>query len=489
MRARRHVAACLLILVAIPCGPAAHALSSEGLYRRVIALNRIQEPDLDVIALEAALTGLVAQTRARLAAASSPAEQVAVLNRCLLADRPVSYLSRLYWRDATLAAALLRQRGNCLATSTLYALVAARLELPVGVVLVPGHAFVRWDDGRTRINIETTAGGRRIDDAAYLRRARAGNPIDREAFGWGRTLSAQELLAELTRVAAMHRRATGELGAACAMMREVLTLVPDRLDHRLLAITLQAEYDGDRSGARRAVRAILERDPPPSVAVDALRFLANEAAAAGAHRRERALLRRALACAPDSSRRAVHAALASCHRSLDAHADAVHHQRRAVALCPPASRDRARQLGLLAACLKDAGQFHRALDTVARARAINPEDSHLALLEAGCLVLAGRREAGEAHFTTLEPPTAGQSQDLILRAWYHAVCGEREAFYRAFEAALAGSHSPYILIWLDQDGDLDPYRDETRFRRLVASHRRRILGGKTPSLRTVATSP
>ncbi len=82
-----------------------------------------------------------------------------------------------------------------------------------------------------------------------------------------------------------------------------------------------------------------------------------------------------------------------------------------------------------------------------------------------------------------------QDQELILRAWYHAVCGHREAFYRAFEAALAAARSPYILIWLDQDGDLDRYRDEARFRRLVRLHRQRILGTTALALRTATSSP
>jgi len=41
----------------------------------------------------------------------------------------------------------------------LYVVVGAALELPIKLVLIPRHAYARWDDGRTRINIETTAAG------------------------------------------------------------------------------------------------------------------------------------------------------------------------------------------------------------------------------------------------------------------------------------------------------------------------------------------
>ena len=59
----------------------------------------------------------------------------------LLEERKVCYLSNLYWRDATLAASLLRNRGNCLSTSTLYMLAGEALNLPIHMVLVPRHAF------------------------------------------------------------------------------------------------------------------------------------------------------------------------------------------------------------------------------------------------------------------------------------------------------------------------------------------------------------
>lgn len=59
-------------------------------------------------------------------------------------------------------------RGNCLGLTSLYLAVGERLGLPLHAVLAPGHVFVRWDDGETRINVETTAGGREYPDEHYL---------------------------------------------------------------------------------------------------------------------------------------------------------------------------------------------------------------------------------------------------------------------------------------------------------------------------------
>lgn len=59
-------------------------------------------------------------------------------------------------------------RGNCLGFTSLYLAVGERLGLPLHAVLAPGHVFVRWDDGRIRINVETTDGGREYPDEHYL---------------------------------------------------------------------------------------------------------------------------------------------------------------------------------------------------------------------------------------------------------------------------------------------------------------------------------
>ena len=52
----------------------------------------------------------------------------------------------------------------------LYLLLAERLNLPIYGVGVPNHFFVRYDDGQTRINIETMSKGKSCSDAYYIKR-------------------------------------------------------------------------------------------------------------------------------------------------------------------------------------------------------------------------------------------------------------------------------------------------------------------------------
>jgi tetratricopeptide (TPR) repeat protein len=61
-----------------------------------------------------------------------------------------------------------KKRGYCLSLSVLYLSIAERLGLPLYGVVVPGHFFVRYDDGRVRFNIETTSNGGNASDEHYI---------------------------------------------------------------------------------------------------------------------------------------------------------------------------------------------------------------------------------------------------------------------------------------------------------------------------------
>lgn len=61
-----------------------------------------------------------------------------------------------------------KKRGYCLSLSILYLSLGERLGLPLYGVVVPGHFFVRYDDGRVRFNIETTSNGGYADDEHYI---------------------------------------------------------------------------------------------------------------------------------------------------------------------------------------------------------------------------------------------------------------------------------------------------------------------------------
>lgn len=70
--------------------------------------------------------------------------------------------------DLFLHVVLERKRGYCLSLSVLYLAIAERIGLPAYGVVVPGHFFVRYDDGKKQYNIETTSGGAIATDKHYI---------------------------------------------------------------------------------------------------------------------------------------------------------------------------------------------------------------------------------------------------------------------------------------------------------------------------------
>ncbi len=70
--------------------------------------------------------------------------------------------------DLFLHTVLDKKRGYCLSLSILYLSVGERLGLPLYGVVVPGHFFVRYDDGRAKFNIETTSKGGIASDEHYI---------------------------------------------------------------------------------------------------------------------------------------------------------------------------------------------------------------------------------------------------------------------------------------------------------------------------------
>ena len=153
----------VLLLLAL----SARAQDEVNLADTCFALAGVQEPGVDVAKLKEGLEALEAKAKKRLEGVKDPGEMVKALNEVLLRDRKASYTSNQYWRDSTLAASVLRGQGNCLSTTTLYAVIGQRLGLPIHVVLVPGHSFVRFEDGASRINIETTMSGSELTDSYY----------------------------------------------------------------------------------------------------------------------------------------------------------------------------------------------------------------------------------------------------------------------------------------------------------------------------------
>jgi len=121
------------------------------------------------------LDALTERVRESIKTAQSAQEKVARANAVLFQDLglkcaestpPEQEVPDYYFPHSTLA----NKKGVCLGLTTLYLCVAERVGLPMRGVHAPQHIFVRYDDGNSRVNVETTDGGRVFELAGYLAR-------------------------------------------------------------------------------------------------------------------------------------------------------------------------------------------------------------------------------------------------------------------------------------------------------------------------------
>ena len=89
-----------------------------------------------------------------------------------------------------------RKQGYCVGIAALYLVIAERLGVPIYAVATPSHVFLRYDDGKTRINIETLQNGASVPDERYIREQKIPeSSIHRGIFM--RNLTTEEFLAQV----------------------------------------------------------------------------------------------------------------------------------------------------------------------------------------------------------------------------------------------------------------------------------------------------
>ncbi len=150
------------------------------------------------------------------------------------------------------------RQGYCLSLSAVILTVGRRLGLPLHGVAAPRHFFVRWDDGTTRLNIETTEDGRQRPDEFY--RARGISPDAEKGGAYLRNLTDAEVVAWLLNNDGYVNWTAGRGELASRRFDEALALHPDLLEAAINAGIVAAER-GDRAGADARFRAVLKFMP------------------------------------------------------------------------------------------------------------------------------------------------------------------------------------------------------------------------------------
>lgn len=137
------------------------------------------------------------ELRAPVSQAVAPSESVETLNRFFFQQLAIKSSQDLHDPCNLLPSAVLqRKQGYCVGVAALYLALAQELDLPIFAVATPSHVFLRYDDGTTRINIETTSSGSSRPDDAYIRDGKIPNASIRKCV-FLHNLSTDEFLAQV----------------------------------------------------------------------------------------------------------------------------------------------------------------------------------------------------------------------------------------------------------------------------------------------------
>ena len=455
------------------------------LFERIIEINRIQEPEINLDEARKTFANLVDTCRQGLKNANTPEEKAAVLIKAILSDRDVKYLSNKTWRDTTVAASLLRKSGNCMSTTMLFVCVGDALSLPLKMVRVPHHVYARWENGAKWINIETTRkDGHNYADPYYFAKDEI-SLTDMVAQKWSEALTTDECFGHLLETTAGFLRSQGRLSEASTMLSKAESLMPFRKDLRLSRISLDADLSGNRKLAEEQITLLMnDKRSAPSLRMHAAVWLASEFELRRDYPAERAILLKAYADAPKADQVSILNQLSFCFRSMRDHRSALRFMELASAGEAPRGRAGALSLLSLAIMQHEDGLTTEAMQSIDNGLVLNPESWHLQILKAGYLHKAGKPDEAFKLFNSVEKPRDSLCTYESMCAWFFAVTNQTEKFYEHFEAALK-MRSRYTLTWIDQDAELDRFKADPRFINLVDDARKSVL---SPAIENEPTS-
>jgi tetratricopeptide (TPR) repeat protein len=191
---------------------------------------------------------------------SKPGEVVDALNHLLVEQLAIRPSMDLHDPCNLLPTAVLeRKQGYCVGVAAIYLALAQELNLPMYAVATPSHVFLRYDDGVTEINVDTTQIGISMSDDAYAREARIPEKSIRKGI-FMKNLSEDGFLAQVHNNLGVIYSEKGDYVSAAKQYREAL-----ELDRHVPAAWYNWGNDllvsGDYPGAARAFTRSLDLYP------------------------------------------------------------------------------------------------------------------------------------------------------------------------------------------------------------------------------------
>ncbi|GAX62652.1 hypothetical protein SCALIN_C38_0015 [Candidatus Scalindua japonica] len=201
--------------------------------------------------------------KVRITDGDGPMSKIKIINKFLFDELGFVYVQTGNLEDLYLNKVIDRRKGNCIGLTILYLSIAERLGLPLFGVNVPEHIFVRYDDGKQKINIEMGHKGMSLPDSFYV--SNSVERFDEESITHGcylQSLNKKEVISnillnrsKIRRENGDHKGALGDCkksillnpknpGAFCNMgvVYEKMGLIAEAIKNYSMAISLNKKY-------------------------------------------------------------------------------------------------------------------------------------------------------------------------------------------------------------------------------------------------------
>jgi len=151
--------------------------SQIDLLETLLLISRHWNPSLEIQPLEDEITNLVLEVKNNLQGSHDTKKIIRSLRQIIHNKAGYRYTEQVDARgipvndeELFLHGMLKSKRGYCMNLSLLYLILGQKLDLPLFGVPLPNHFFVRYEKGKSRINIEATEMGISFSDSFYRQR-------------------------------------------------------------------------------------------------------------------------------------------------------------------------------------------------------------------------------------------------------------------------------------------------------------------------------
>ncbi len=125
--------------------------------------------------------------------------------------------------------------GTCASLPAFYVAVGRRLKYPLSLVSAKNHLFVRWEDQRTRLNVDVSGLGMiSHDDDFYRTWPYPMTPKEEKEMGYLKSITATEECAVFLSTRGHCLKAAGRFDEALAAYEQAVHLAPDARPYRVI---------------------------------------------------------------------------------------------------------------------------------------------------------------------------------------------------------------------------------------------------------------